>query len=138
MLDQRDAPGVIIFPPLIALAVLVVGIAIDCLLPLDGLTHVPRALRLVLGPILLAAGIALAIAGERAFKPFQPSLTFASQGIYAHLRNPMYVGMLAAVLGIVLLFGLEWTLLFALAGALVMHFGGASQDLHPYLGTRAL
>ena len=90
----------------------------------------PLALRVVLGPILLAAGIVLAIAGERAFKrigtnvnPFQPSLTLASQGIYAHLRNPMYIGMLAAVLGIVLLFGLDWTLLFALAGALVMHFG---------------
>lgn len=39
--NSSDTPGVIIFPPLIPLTVLVVGIILNFLLPLDLLTHVP-------------------------------------------------------------------------------------------------
>ena len=53
----------------------------------------------------------------------QPALALAGEGIFAHLRNPMYVGMGLAVLGIVIGFALEWTLFALVVGALVMHFG---------------
>ena len=53
----------------------------------------------------------------------QPSLKLAGEGIFAHLRNPMYVGMALAVLGIVIGYALEWTLIALIVGALVMHFG---------------
>ena len=53
----------------------------------------------------------------------QPVLKLADEGIFAHLRNPMYVGMALLVLGIVIFFALEWTLFALIVGALVMHFG---------------
>ena len=53
----------------------------------------------------------------------QPVLKLADEGIFTHLRNPMYVGMALLVLGIVVFFALEWTLFALIVGALVMHFG---------------
>jgi protein-S-isoprenylcysteine O-methyltransferase Ste14 len=128
--DQKDIPGVIIFPPLIPLVVLVVGVALDLIFPLTLLSHVPIAVRVVVGAALVALGIASAIMGERAFKrvgtnvnPFRPALSLTGQGIFGHLRNPMYVGMALVVLGIVVAFALEWTFLMLIIGAFVMHYG---------------
>lgn len=130
MSDEKDVPGVIVFPPLIPLAVLIIGILLDWLLPRSFLAVIPLTVRVVLGVALFAVGLAGAISGNRAFKrigtnvnPMQPALALAAQGIFAHLRNPMYVGMGLAVLGIAIVFALEWTLFALVVGALVMHFG---------------
>lgn len=129
MSEDKDVPGVIVFPPLIPLVVLVVGIALDWLFPLS-LLAIPLALRVLIGAGLFALGGLSALTGNRAFKrigtnvnPMQPALALAAQGIFAHLRNPMYVGMGLAVLGIAIGFALEWTLFALVVGALVMHFG---------------
>lgn len=126
----RDAPGVIVFPPLVPLTVLVVGGLLDWLLPIALLNALPLSVRALFGIVLFAAGLALAISGERAFKragtnvnPFRPSLAVASGGIYNRLRNPMYVGMGFALGGIAFTFALEWTLALGVVGALVIHFG---------------
>ncbi len=130
MPQEKDVAGVLIFPPLIPLAVLVVGGLLDWLFPLTIISAVSVVPRAVVGVALFALGAASALMGERAFKrvgtnvnPFRPALSLAGQGIFAHLRNPMYVGMALAVLGIVVGFALEWTFLALIAGALVMHFG---------------
>lgn len=127
---ERDIPGVIVFPPLVPLTVLVAGGLLDWLIPVDLLNRPPFVPRLVLGAALFAIGMGLALAGELAFKrvgtnvfPFRPTLAIASEGIYGRLRNPMYFGMAFGVLGVVIAFGLEWTLLLAVPGALVIHFG---------------
>lgn len=130
MSDEKDVPGVIIFPPLLFLIVLAVGILLDWLVPLSFLSPIPIPVRLTLGPLLLLIGLVSAIVGKRAFdrigtnvRPTQPALKLADQGIFAHLRNPMYVGMGLAVTGVVIAFAFEWTLLALVVGALVMHFG---------------
>jgi protein-S-isoprenylcysteine O-methyltransferase Ste14 len=130
MSDQKDVPGVIVFPPLLLLAVLAVGILLDTVAPLSFLAPIPIPVRLTLGPLLLLAGLISGIVGKRTFdrigtnvRPTQPALKLADQGIFAHLRNPMYVGMALAVLGIAIAFAFEWTLFALVAGALVMHFG---------------
>ena len=130
MSDDKNVPGVIVFPPLLFLIVLAVGILFDWLLPLSFLSPIPIPVRLTLGPLLLLIGLVSGIVGKRTFdrigtnvRPTQPALKLADQGIFAHLRNPMYVGMGLAVLGIVIGFAFEWTLFALVAGALVMHFG---------------
>jgi hypothetical protein len=60
--EPRDTPGVIAPPPLIALAALVLGLALDWFVP----PFILRGLfgfwaRLVLGGILITAGLAMAI-----------------------------------------------------------------------------
>ncbi|WP_119157030.1 methyltransferase family protein [Caldimonas tepidiphila] len=66
----------------------------------------PPTLRLPLAVLLLAAGIAIALAGVQAFRrarttvnPMHPEASSAlvSGGIYRHTRNPMYLGMLLAL-----------------------------------------
>jgi protein-S-isoprenylcysteine O-methyltransferase Ste14 len=82
------------------------------------------------GGILFVFGLSVMIGGRRTFvragtnvNPRQPSLKIVSQGIYSHLRNPMYVGGMIGLLGIVLAFGLEWTFVLLVIGSLVLHFG---------------
>ena len=130
MSDEKDVPGVLVFPPLIPLAVLVVGILLDWLLPLSILNGMPFSPRAVVGGILFVLGLSVMIGGRRTFvragtnvNPRQPSLKIVRQGIYSHLRNPMYVGGMIGLLGIVLVFGLEWTFVLLVIGSLVLHFG---------------
>jgi hypothetical protein len=76
MNEARDNPGVIAPPPLIALAALLLGLALDWLSP----PFILRGLfgfwtRLVLGGALIAAGIVLATLAVRSFPkpPVTPS-----------------------------------------------------------------
>jgi protein-S-isoprenylcysteine O-methyltransferase Ste14 len=128
--NRKDIAGVIVFPPLVPLAVLVVGVPLDLLFPFDGLNQLPLVPRLVVGVILFGIGLALALAGERSFhrvgtnvNPFRPSLALAERGVFAHNRNPMYTGMGFGLFGIAIAFGLEWTFALTFVGIAVLHFG---------------
>jgi protein-S-isoprenylcysteine O-methyltransferase Ste14 len=130
MSDKEDVPGVIVFPPLIPLTVLVVGALLDWLLPLGVLNSIPVVARAVVGIALFGLGLALLVSGERAFErigtnvnPFQPSISLASSGVYGRLRNPMYVGGSTGLVGVILCFGLEWTFLLFVASCFVLHYG---------------
>ena len=128
--EGRDRPDVIIFPPLVPLAVLVVGGLLDWLAPLPVLNRAGSVFGIIVGALLFGIGVALVVSGDRAFKrvgtnvnPLRPSLAVATGGIFAHMRNPMYVGMIAGLLGIVLAFSLEWTLVLTIVAAFVLHYG---------------
>lgn len=128
--ETRDTAGVVVYPPLVPLSVLIVGGLADWLAPVDILNRLPGAPRAIVGAALVAGGVALAAAGGRAFRrigtavsPLRPTSALAESGIYARLRNPMYVGIALGLLGIVLAFALEWTLLLTLAGLCVLHYG---------------
>ncbi len=128
--NEKDVPGVIVFPPLIPLTVLVVGVALDWLIPLAMISVVPFWARIVVGVLLFALGVSMLIRADRAFKrvgtnvnPFQPSLAIARDSIYARLRNPMYVGGSIALLGIIIAFGLEWTFVLFVLSCFALHYG---------------
>ena len=111
-----DTAGVIAPPPLIALATLVIGVVGDWLLPLNALASVLNwPARIGIGAALLLAGGALVVVGEQAFKqvgtnvkPWRPSLALATTGIYAHLRNPMYVGAILILTGLAAALASDW------------------------------
>ena len=137
MAERRDdTAGVIAPPPLIALATIVLGLALDWLLPAYVLSVLLlRDERIILGVVLAAAGAALAIAGERAFKragtevkPWKPSLNLATSGPYRWLRNPMYVGLALLVGGIGVALASNWTLVMLVPAGLVMHFGVVKRE----------
>jgi protein-S-isoprenylcysteine O-methyltransferase Ste14 len=128
--NDRDVPGVIVFPPLVPLTVLMVGGLLDWLVPIGWFNVPPFVPRLIIGGVLFAIGLALAITGERAFhgvgtnvNPLRPSLALAERGVFTHIRNPMYAGMGFGLIGIVIAFGLEWTLALTIVGLCVLHFG---------------
>ena len=126
-----DTAGVVAPPPLIALATLLIGLALDWLLPAYVLiVLLSLTQRIVIGLILVSAGAALAIAGGRSFhrvgtdvKPWKPSMRLATDGIYAWIRNPMYVGLAFIVGGLGIALASDWTLVMLVPAALIMHYG---------------
>jgi protein-S-isoprenylcysteine O-methyltransferase Ste14 len=88
----------------------------------------PPSLR-VLGGFLLALGAVLvleafarfALEGRGTPMPWAPPTRFVVHGTYRFVRNPMYVGVVALILGQALLLG-RWILLaWAVAAATIFH-----------------
>jgi protein-S-isoprenylcysteine O-methyltransferase Ste14 len=131
MLETRDAPGVIAPPPLIALAAVVIGLALDWLMPAYVLTVLLSwGTRIILGFELIVAGLALMIVARRKFlaagtnvEPWKPSATIVATGVFAWLRNPMYVGGTAALFGLAILLASDWMVVMTVIVALTLHFG---------------
>jgi protein-S-isoprenylcysteine O-methyltransferase Ste14 len=76
---------------------------------------------------LLGIGIAVHCIWEFAFHgqgtpaPFDPPKKLVAQGIYKHMRNPMYTGMLLILVGETLLFTNRDMLIYAIAVAAGFH-----------------
>ena len=131
-----DNAGVIAPPPLIALATLGIGLAIDWLFPVFVLSVVfTWPTRVAIGGVLFAAGAVLAVVAERTFRrigtnvpPWQPTLQLATAGIYEWVRNPMYVGTGLMVAGAGIAFASNWTLILLIPAALVLHYGVVKRE----------
>ncbi len=85
-------------------------------------TAQPGAFRYVgLLPILLGVGVNLwcawdfAVTGRGTPAPIDPPKELVARGLYAYVRNPMYVGVLSILLGEVLLFASRTLLWYAAA-----------------------
>lgn len=130
MTIASDTAGVVAPPPLIALAAVALGLGLDWLLPLPWLGLLGLPLRLVIGGLAIAAGVSIAVPAERTFHrigthalPWKPALQLASSGIYAHTRNPMYLGLGLLVVGLAIALGSVGTLIMLVPAALVLHYG---------------
>jgi len=131
MNESRDTAGVIAPPPLIALGVVVIGLALDWLLP-NGLLKalLPFAARVPIGATLMAAGGLLGLAAVREFwaahthvEPWKPTSALVASGIFHMLRNPMYVGLGLLAAGVAFALASDWTIVMLVPGALLIHFG---------------
>ena len=136
MTEARDSAGVIAPPPLIALAAVVLGLALDWLIPayvvsvLLSLTE-----RIIIGAMLIAAGGALAIPAMRGFRsagthvePWKPSSALVTGGIFGWLRNPMYVGLALIVAGLGIALASDWMLVMLVPTVLLLHFGVVKRE----------
>src|SRR5580704_17129582 len=84
---SHDTPNVVIFPPLIPLSVLVVGVVLNFFMPLGLLAHVLFLGRIVVGAIAFVVGIGMVIGANRIFRRIgtnarlsQPTLALATTG----------------------------------------------------------
>jgi protein-S-isoprenylcysteine O-methyltransferase Ste14 len=118
-----DSAGVIAPPPLIYIGGLAIGYGLEALLPS---ASVPSALEWSVGSALIVAGLALArsffTALRRAHTPVDPykaTTTLVTSGPYRLSRNPGYLGMALAYVGIAILTGALWTLV-ALVPTLIL------------------
>lgn len=131
MNEARDTAGVIAPPPLMALAAVVLGLLLDWLAPAYLLAvMLSWGTRIILGVELMVAGFALMFVARRTFvatgtnvEPWKPSMTVVTTGVYAWLRNPMYVGGTAALFGLAVLLASDWLVVMTVVMALVLHFG---------------
>jgi protein-S-isoprenylcysteine O-methyltransferase Ste14 len=96
-------------PPLYLTLAILLMIALHFGLPFARIVPWPWSL---LGVVVMLAGIALAIWGERRFeragtavRPFAPSSALVEDGPFRFTRNPMYLGMLLVLAGLFVLLG---------------------------------
>ena len=136
MSEKRDTAGVIAPPPLMALAVVVIGLVLDWLLPADVLrAALPFTARIVIGVLLMVAGGALAFAARSHFgrvgtevKPWRPSTILVTDGVFGRLRNPMYVGMTILLIGLSIALASDWMLVLTIVLVPVLHFGVVKRE----------
>jgi protein-S-isoprenylcysteine O-methyltransferase Ste14 len=127
---SRDHPSVIVFPPVILAATVVLACMLQWLSPLGQLEGANHTLRIVAGIIVTLGGISLAVAGRRTLvhlgtnvSPLLPTTALATSGIYRWTRNPLYTGGTLVMLGIAFVFTLDWLLLLTVPALLILHFG---------------
>ncbi|MEL6233727.1 MAG: isoprenylcysteine carboxylmethyltransferase family protein [Pseudomonadota bacterium] len=129
-MTDRDAPEILIFPPLAAgLAVLSAGL-LEWLVPLGVLPPPGPAAMLLPGIVILACAIGLALWGIATFRaggtnvdPRQPTLRLVEGGPFRFTRNPMYLGMVLFQIGLALAASLDWSIPLAPLLWALLHFG---------------
>jgi protein-S-isoprenylcysteine O-methyltransferase Ste14 len=67
---------------------------------------------------LIASFARFALGGEGTPAPFAPTRRLVVEGLYRHVRNPMYLAVLAIILGQALAMASLWTLIYAAVIAL--------------------
>ena len=125
--SKKDAPGVLVFPPLLFGGTLAIGFLIQLLWPLHLSSW--RHLRLV-GGVLAVASAVLAIWGAGTMRragtnvnPNAPTLRLVQNGPFRHSRNPLYLSLTLFYLGVSLIFNALWPLLLLPAVLIVAQRG---------------
>ena len=121
-----ESEGSVMFPPPVLLAVAVVLAAnlLQWLFPIEFIADVafiddidPDWLS-ACGAVIALAGAALSVAGQWALRrrgadvnPSQPVTVLVTDGVFAWTRNPVYLGLWIALIGIALVFAFDWLLI---------------------------
>ena len=127
--------GVIARPPLLYLAALLIGFALDRLLrlpfPVPGIDLV----HWIIGGSLILIGLALAAAGIRNFaraetpvRTIEPTRALVTTGIHGWTRNPIYLGMFLLYGGIGVAAQSAWILILALPVAITIRYGVVARE----------
>jgi protein-S-isoprenylcysteine O-methyltransferase Ste14 len=140
--ERPDHPGVITWPPLIAIGALLIGIAADWIKPLWILARAGLPLRGAVAALMFALGCWIALRAKGVFErkgtnvePWKPTIALATEGVYAKSRNPMYVATWIMAVGLAVAFGSDWGLLLLVPAALVLHYGVVLRE-ERYLGAK--
>jgi protein-S-isoprenylcysteine O-methyltransferase Ste14 len=129
--DTPQVPAILVPPPVLATGVLAIGLVLDWLCPVYVLTVLfMHTLRITVGLVLIGAGGALLMAALHEFRragtpvmPQRPSRALATGGIYGYVRNPIYVGGIAAMVGLAVALAADWLLLLTIPMSLTLHYG---------------
>ena len=125
-----DAPHVLVFPPVIPIATVLLAGALQWVHPLGLFRGVPSGPRIASGLALLAVGISFLAAGLQALarggtsvSPARPALALVDSGVFRLTRNPIYLGGSFVMLGCAFLFMVDWLPLLLGLSLPVLHFG---------------
>lgn len=110
---KPDSAGVKVPPPLIYIAGLLIGAALEQVAATPNLPVVWALVAAVVGIVLAVVldGDATRrfLRSRTALEPWKPSSALVTTGPYRFTRNPMYLGMALLYLGILLTFGWLWS-----------------------------
>jgi protein-S-isoprenylcysteine O-methyltransferase Ste14 len=136
MLSSSEAvAGGIRRPPVLYLGCLVLGFALDRLLPLPLSYPEARLIGSIGGGALILTGVAIMAAGARNFSRAdtpvpsnQPVRALVTTGIHGWSRNPIYVGMLLLYAGIGTAARSPWVLILALPLIIILRYGVIARE----------
>jgi protein-S-isoprenylcysteine O-methyltransferase Ste14 len=127
---EHDRPNLMVFPPLLLLATIVLAAVLQWSWPLGGLGSLDQRWRIPVGAALVLLGVVPTALGARTLvrrgtnvNPLRPALALATDGIFRWTRNPMYVGGGPLMLGPAIAFSIDWLLLLMIPSGLLLHFG---------------
>jgi protein-S-isoprenylcysteine O-methyltransferase Ste14 len=130
---ETDTSNAVVRPPIAWLAALVVGVAVDRLVPLR---FVPASVpRVWVGAAIFALGFALAIwaivtirkAGTR-IETTRPTTAIVVQGPYRFTRNPVYLGFFLSLIGLAVAFDTLWLVVTLVGFYLVVRYGVVARE----------
>ncbi|MFC1761974.1 methyltransferase family protein [Planctomycetota bacterium] len=108
-MSKSEAIKIMLLPPTYLFVAIVTVVILHFICP--GIVVVQGLYRL-LGLLPMAIGIALNLTADRFFKihqttvkPFDRSRVMITEGVFRWSRNPMYLGMVLILLGIIILLG---------------------------------
>lgn len=124
---KKDAPDVLVHPPIALVLVLILAFVLDRLLPLPFVP--PSVPHSALGSALILVGLALAAWSVATFRKAKtevltsrPALTIVSSGPYRFSRNPIYLGMFLALIGLAVGFDTLWFLFALITFYIIVRF----------------
>lgn len=127
-----DKPGVIARPPLIFLALLIVGGVLETLMPAgfgvaEGWRPVGWAMIAVGLGVIAACAVRFRRAGTNV-QTSRPSTRLVVGGLYRFSRNPIYVGFMITFLGIGVVADSAWLLGLALVLFVILRIGVIARE----------
>lgn len=129
-MSKSDAPNVVVFPPVILLVTVALAVGLQWLEPLGLLARIDPTCQLAAGGLLLLFGVFPTIAGAITLRrhgtnvlPSRPATALITDGIYRWTRNPMYAGGAPVMIGIAIIFALDWLPVLMIPSWLTLHFG---------------
>ena len=128
MNESRTGPGIRIPPPVIYLAAVLVGLAMNQVHPLSVLPEAYRyvaGLGVMLGSFLIISFVVKCFrrAGTPFFNLRKPASTLVTDGPYRYSRNPGYVALSIVYVGVGLLLNNLWVLVLLVPVLVAMHYG---------------
>ena len=140
--EGADNPGVVAHPPVIYLAGLICGGALEAVLPLGRGVFSAGTLQLAAGGFLFLAGAGLLLVAARRFiaagtniPTHQPSTALVTHGVYSWSRNPIYIALTAIYAGLAVAGSLWWALILLPVVLVVMRYGVIARE-EAYLGAK--
>ena len=133
MNDRADTAQVVVRPPLALGLAIVVGLALDWLMPLPFMpARLPAGwlgTMVFLFALALAAWAIITITKAGSNVPTnQPTIAIVASGPYRYTRNPIYLGMFLGLAGLAIAFNNLWLLILLLPFAFVIRYGVVARE----------
>lgn len=117
--EARDSARVRFPPPLLPLAAVLLGVALQRWLPINVGFQLPKAVRYIVGGLVVLVPIlGLGVTGVLALRrtgqselPWTPTTEIVQGGPFRYSRNPMYLHMVLLCVGFAILLFNPWILL---------------------------
>jgi len=133
--NDSETSGALVRPPFLFPACLILGIALDRVLPLPLSLPGTAPIRWTAGGGLILLGVVIFAASIRNFlragTPVpgnRPVRALVTSGIHGLSRNPIYIGMFLVYAGIGVAALSPWTLVLVLPIAVIMRYGVVARE----------